>query len=709
MAINFLNNLNFNSIQVENIVIENFASNVLAGTGVSGQIYWNTTTEGLYGWDGTAAAWIPIGTQADVLTFAGGTGTGTVDLNAQTFTVGGTSNEIKTSGAGQTLTISLADGAFNATPGAGSNLELPNGTVAITQSAGDDTTKVATTAYVATAVAASDTLAEVLAVGNTTGGTDLAVSAGDDITFTDTSKAIFGTSADGLEIYHDGSNSYIKDSGTGDLYVEASANFYVRNNTNGEVWIQGSDSGVSLRYQDAQKLITKTGGIDITGGIYDKDDSLGSAGQYLTNSTGTEIVWATLPTYDNYDGWFLTGTSAGQVDVITQADITISGDGVTAVAGGTGTNLTLTITNTDKGTDQDAFKTFSMSGTNSSGSIVADTNEDTGILAGTGNQINIVGGTKTATWSLASGSVAGTRLNLTGTPFAPTATSGTDTDQIATTAFVQAAMTGLLEFKGGFNANTGILADGSGDDLYTDVALSIGDYYVVTVAGDFFGNTATPLTPGDSVIVQLDAAAGTAVEADFIVVQSDTDLSTYATVGLGNVNVESDTGIAAGYHGSASGAATGGVLNVTYTTGTADIALRESTASALGIVSVVEGSGIDVAYSNGAATISIDQSANPSTKLIDLDSADAWITRTYANGITTYDIEVDNANVFDTGVLSANVIGEVQVLNALAFTGASVGMTVYAEMTRAVSDKLRVAFAGDSTDNYYKVWLTRMA
>ena len=631
MAINFLNSLNFNSIQVENIVIENFASDVLAGTGVSGQIYWNTTAESLYGWDGTASAWIPIGTQADVLTFTGDSGGDqTVDLNAQTFTVAGTSNEIKTAGAGQTLTISLADGAFNATPGAGTNLELPDGTAAITQNAADNTTKVATTAYVTTAVAASDTLAEVLAIGNTTSGTDIAISAGDDITFTATSAII--------------------------------------------------DSGASP----------------------------GTAGQYLT-STGTTIDWITLPTYDNYDGWFLTGTSAGQVDVITQADITISGDGITAVTGGTGTNLTLTITNTDKGTDQDFFKTFNMSGTNSSGSIAADTNEDTGTLAGTQNQINIVGGTKTATWSLASGSDAATRLNLTGTPTAPTAASGTNTTQIATTAFVQDAVTGLLEFKSGFNATTGIIADGSGDDLYTDRAIVVGDYYVVTVAGDFFGNTATPLTPGDSVIVQSDAAAGAAVEADFIVVQSDTDLSTYATVGLGNVNVENDTGIAAGYHGSAAGAATGGVLNVTYTSGTADIALRESTASALGIVSVVEGSGIDVAYADGAATISIDQSANPSTKLIDLDSADAWITRTYANGITTYDIEVDHADVFGSGVLSTNVIGEVQVLNALAFTGASVGMTVYAEMTRAVSDKLRVAFAGDSTNNYYKVWLTRMA
>jgi len=115
---------------------------------------------------------------------------------------------------------------------------------------------------------------------------------------------------------------------------------------------------------------------------------------------------------------------------------------------------------------------------------------------------------------------------------AVTQSSGDNTTKIATTAFVQAAVTGLLEFKSGFNATTGVIADGSSDDLYTNRAISIGDYYVVTVAGNFFGSAATPLTPGDSVIVQTAAAAGAAVEADFIVVQSDTDLATNATVGL---------------------------------------------------------------------------------------------------------------------------------------------------------------------------------
>lgn len=644
MAINFLNNLNFNSIQVENIVIENFASDVLAGTGVEGQIYWNTTAHQLRGWDGNAGAWIPIGTQDDTLTFAGDAGGNqTVDLNAQIFTVGGTTNEIKTSGTGQTLSVSLADGAYNATPGLGTNLELPDGSAAVTQTAGDNTRKVATTAFVTTAVAASDTLAEVLAIGNTTGGTDIAVSAGDDITFTATSA------------------------------------------------------------------------------IVDPGGSKGGVGQYLS-STGTTIDWITPPTLDNYVDWKLTGTSSAQISVVAQADIALSGDGITAVAGGTGQVLTLALTNTDKGSDQDAFKTFTMSGTNSSGSIVATTNEDTGTLAGTANQINIIGGTKTATWSLASGSDAATRLQLTGTPFAPTAASGTDTDQIATTAFVQAALTGLLEFKGGFRADTGQITSGTnfvpgaGNETYlwgaARVAVLVGDFYVASGAfsGDFYGDTLYPLTPGDSVIAVSDASANASVVGDWAVVQSDTDLADYGSIGIGNVNVENDTGIAAGYHGSASGAATGGVLNIAYTSGTADIALRESTASALGIVSIVEGSGIDVAYSSGAATISLDHANNPNTSLVQLDSSNAWITRTFANGITRYDIDVNNTNVFDPVALSANVLAEVQVANALAFIGAIVGQTVYAEITRNQSTtKLSVTFSGDSTDAYFKVWLTRMA
>jgi hypothetical protein len=127
------------------------------------------------------------------------------------------------------------------------------------------------------------------AQGNTTGGTDLAVSAGDDITFTDTSKAIFGAGSD-LQIYHDGSNSYIQ-STTGNLNFTTAggAEFAVTAANNG---------AVTLFHDGSTKLATTATGIDVTGTV--TADGLtvdGSAviNQYLTLKT----------TDDQANGWLL--------------------------------------------------------------------------------------------------------------------------------------------------------------------------------------------------------------------------------------------------------------------------------------------------------------------------------------------------------------------------------------------------------------------
>tara|TARA_Y100001938_G_scaffold47789_1_gene66577 strand:- start:12070 stop:16218 length:4149 start_codon:yes stop_codon:yes gene_type:complete len=64
-------------------------------------------------------------------------------------------------------------------------------------------------AYVDAQVGTADTLAEVLVLGNTTGGTNISVNDNDKITF--------GAASD-LEIYHDATNSYI-DNATNDLYI----------------------------------------------------------------------------------------------------------------------------------------------------------------------------------------------------------------------------------------------------------------------------------------------------------------------------------------------------------------------------------------------------------------------------------------------------------------------------------------------------------
>ena len=80
------------------------------------------------------------------LDFIGDSGTGQIDLDSQIFDIGGTSNEITTIASGQSLTISLDSTGVN----------LPDNSTAITQTAGDNSTKIATTSYVDTLDAASD-------------------------------------------------------------------------------------------------------------------------------------------------------------------------------------------------------------------------------------------------------------------------------------------------------------------------------------------------------------------------------------------------------------------------------------------------------------------------------------------------------------------------------------------------------------------------
>ena len=79
----------------------------------------------------------------------------------------------------------------------------------------------------------------------------------------DSDKATFGASDD-LQIYHDGSHSYVGDYGTGNLSVTGN-NLYLQN-TAGETYFSGiSDGAVSLYHNNLAKLATTSTGIDVTG------------------------------------------------------------------------------------------------------------------------------------------------------------------------------------------------------------------------------------------------------------------------------------------------------------------------------------------------------------------------------------------------------------------------------------------------------------
>ena len=98
-------------------------------------------------------AYVDSQVTAQDLDFLGDSGSGAVDLDSQDFTIAGTANEIETSASGQTLTIGLPS---TITTTLSATSVLSDGVVATTQSASDNSTKVATTAYVDAQLTAED-------------------------------------------------------------------------------------------------------------------------------------------------------------------------------------------------------------------------------------------------------------------------------------------------------------------------------------------------------------------------------------------------------------------------------------------------------------------------------------------------------------------------------------------------------------------------
>ena len=88
-----------------------------------------------------------------------------------------------------------------------------------------------------------------------------------DVTFGDNDKAIFGAGSD-LQIYHDGSNNRIVDSGTGSLYIQGQQAIILANADATEFYATFDVNGAStLRYDNGQKLATTSTGIDVTGTV----------------------------------------------------------------------------------------------------------------------------------------------------------------------------------------------------------------------------------------------------------------------------------------------------------------------------------------------------------------------------------------------------------------------------------------------------------
>lgn len=160
-----------------------------------------------------------------------------------------------------------------------------------------------------------------LGTAATSASTDFVAVSGDTVTgniiFNDNVQARFGSGSD-LRIYHNASNSYIADTGTGGLYIQGS-NFITLQSAGSENMIKAvADGAVELFHNNVKKLNTASTGITVTGEI--------------TTTGGNSTNWNTAYGWGNHaSAGYLTSSStqskylrSDQADTAT-GSLTLSG------------------------------------------------------------------------------------------------------------------------------------------------------------------------------------------------------------------------------------------------------------------------------------------------------------------------------------------------------------------------------------------------
>ena len=156
-----------------------------------------------------------------------------------------------------------------------------------------------------------------------------------DFTFGDNDKAIFGAGSD-LEIYHDGTNSYIKDAGTGNLVIGANTFTYIGNPEGTTTAARFNSGGAQVfNHNNNQKLATTSTGIDVTGTV--TADGLTVDGNVSLNG-GTSATTLSADANRSGAGFQITGllgkwngTNAANIGIYTGSDTSNKDDGIVKI------------------------------------------------------------------------------------------------------------------------------------------------------------------------------------------------------------------------------------------------------------------------------------------------------------------------------------------------------------------------------------------
>lgn len=221
----------------------------------------------------------------------------------------------------------------------------------------------------------------------------------------------------------------------------------------------------------------------------------------------------------------------------------------------------------------------------------------------------------------------------------------TSAQDAATKQYVDDATVGGLVYQGAYNASTNT----PDLDSASSIAVEKGWTYTVTVAGLFFTEQ---VRVGDVLIAEVDQAAGASALANWTTVQNNIDLASSTQVGIGNV-------------------VAGGAIDVSYSSGTATVSVENASPTNKGAISVLAGTGISVNYSSGVATVANTDTNTTNTATGTITAGQLSGTVTHAFGINTIvqTIDASGNTVFcDITRTATTSVATISVAEATAIT-----------------------------------------